>query len=117
MVSMSRRLLLVLPLLLAPVAGCSQWAYSSQPFAAGPEYRIGNLRLVLATGDTVVLSKAFLRNDSVVGLIGKPPREAAYANADITSLEVRKSDPLGTARSIFEATSTLLDIAGMLAWP
>lgn len=106
---MSRRLFILFPLLLVLNAGCHTWAYTNQPFSTmperGPGHGIGDLRLQLASGSTVVLSQAFLRHDSLVGLSKAPRNEVAYAIADVTGVEVRKADAVKTAWAVLGITT------------
>src|SRR5262245_13329799 len=101
---MWRRILFLLPFLLGSIAACTQWAISDQPVTAMPDRGqgkgIGTLRLLLASGKTVVLSQAYLRHDSLVGLDEKSTSEVAYATSSIKSVEVRKADPALTALTV-----------------
>ena len=116
---MWRRILLLLPLVLGPIAACTKWALSDQPLTAlpdrGPGKGIGTLRLYLASGDPVVLSHAYLRHDSLVGLVEKSRSEEAFATADIRSVEIRKSDPLATSFAIVGGLAVALAAAGAIA--
>jgi hypothetical protein len=111
--------MLLLPLLLIPIAACHTWAYTDQPFSImperGPRHSLGDFRLQLASGETLELWQASLRHDSLVGQTRKPPREAAYAIADITGVEVRKADPVKTVWTVFGVTTVVFLVAATIA--
>jgi len=81
-------------LLLATVtAGCMQWsAVGLDGPALTPESVTSDVRLLRASGDTLVLSDASLRGDSITGLqeSGVP---ASVAVSELQELQVRRSSP------------------------
>lgn len=78
-------------LLATLTAGCMQWAAVD---LAGPALRPGGLssdvRLQSAGGDTIVLTDAQLRGDSITGY-GESGVPATVALSELRSLEVRRA--------------------------
>jgi len=89
---MTRRVVAAL-LLAAVAAGCVQWAaVDLDGPALAPGSVPSNVRLLRASGDTVLLTDAALRGDSITGFraSGVP---ATVALSELQGLEVRRATP------------------------
>ena len=84
---------LVLALMAIQLAGCTHWG---QPMATHPEPSGESVR-VWHGGKSTVIQQASFTADSVVGTYGAKRVRTAFARAEVDSLNVRRSDLLGTA--------------------
>ncbi len=114
---MWRRIVLALPILLGSIAACTKWVLTQQPLAALPEKGkgIGNLRLHLASGLSVVMQQAQLRNDSVTGYVEETKSHQTFAASDVKSVEVRRPDGVKTSLAVIGGTVAVLAVAGVIA--
>src|SRR5215218_8164780 len=89
---------IALALLSISSAGCQTWRPQTAPAPQVIAARNGRtVRIMCRYCGIYEMSNAVIVGDSIVGSVGRPPRRAAVAVADVERIEVRRVNALETA--------------------
>jgi hypothetical protein len=93
-----RRSIIALAVLSVATAGCQTWRTQTAPAPQVVAARNGRtVRIMCRYCGIYEMSNAVVVGDSIVGSVGRPPRRAAVAVADVERIEVRRVNALQTA--------------------
>jgi hypothetical protein len=91
------RLLRVSVIVLVVVSACTRWhPLPGASMAETGSERLGHVRLVLRHGTELELRDATLGRDSIVGFGGETHARFAIARAEVTDVDSRQTDDVGT---------------------
>jgi hypothetical protein len=91
------RMLRVCVIAVILVSACTRWhPLPGASLAESGSERLGHLRLVLRDGTELELRDATLGRDSIVGFGGETHARLAVARAEVTDVDSRQPDDVGT---------------------
>ena len=101
-------LLLVLLLAVLQLSACSQWTLSTRPLAELVKPRPDRLKILLVSGQEIILYEPTIVGDSVIGGLSRNWRPAGGAwTHEVVSTSTRKASDVRTAIVVVAVTAAI----------